>query len=135
MQREGGLVAKRDIHSIIEDVNAPIAHLAVAGVPVPMPVVMNLVAVNWLILGRTEPQIIVQRFGRFQWSRSASNRLARAKSTNLHVSEGTKRLLPVYKLLYFYLHWVAALLCANLHNTIKLASRTNKLLPLPMIVG
>ena len=59
-------VLENVVANVIQNMNAPVAHLSGPGVVIPVPVVVQFVAEQWLVLSRTEPQVVVDVLVNFQ---------------------------------------------------------------------
>ncbi|MDB4394184.1 hypothetical protein N9Z67_02400 [Rhodopirellula sp.] len=55
------------VAAIIQYVDTPVAHFAGAGVPIPVPVVVQLFAVNRLVLSWAEPRIVGDVLFNLRW--------------------------------------------------------------------
>ena len=50
-----------NIANVVKNVNAPVPHFSAAGIEIPMPVIVQLVACDWLIYCWAKPQVIINR--------------------------------------------------------------------------
>ena len=55
-------VLEDHVANVVEDMHAPITHFARAGIPVPVPIIMPLVAEYFTVGSWAEPQVIVHRW-------------------------------------------------------------------------
>ena len=51
-------ITKDVVAQVVQDMNTPVAHFARAGIPIPMPIVVQFVTKDRLILGRAKPQVV-----------------------------------------------------------------------------
>src|SRR5438132_1486295 len=115
--------------------DAPVAHFSVACVPIPVPVVMQLLSIDWLITCRAEPQVVIKARRRLKRRCTLADRLAFVEPANLNILDRAERALFVKKILQLILKRIAALLRADLNDAIIFSRGTNELLPFPMIVS
>ena len=59
-------VAEHNVDDIVQQMNAPVPHFTVAGVPNPMPVVMQLVSIDRLVECWAKPKVIVHALRRLE---------------------------------------------------------------------
>ncbi len=83
--RQRDLVAEDDVAQVVEDVRPPVAHFSVPGVPVPMPVVVQLLAVDRFVLRWAEPEVVVHGLRRCQRLVDFADGVAQAVVVAAHV--------------------------------------------------
>ena len=99
-----------------------------------MPVVLQFVSKQRLVLSWAEPQVVVNVLIDLQWLVTFANRHSPPNSIHLCNLNSTQCFFLVQKLLNFSLHWVRALLRTNLADLVVLTSRRNRLLAFPLSV-
>ena len=132
--RQRHLVAEDDVAKVIEDVRAPVAHFAVAGVPIPMPVVVEALAEERLVLRRAKPEIVIHRGRRREGRLALPDGFAHAVVIAAHVFDFSEH-AAVEVGFDFILQRIAALLRAALHDAVVFARGFDELAAFPDVVG
>lgn len=128
------LVEQDVIDRVVEDVDAPVTHLAGAGVPVPVPVVVEFVAEDRFVLRRAEPEIVID------FRRDRERRFPFADGGAAAVAVDRKRFdlaqsfFFVEEFFDFGLHRVTALLRADLADDVVFARGFHDLVAFPLAV-
>ncbi len=113
---EGALI-REHVADVVEDMYAPVAHFAAAGIPDPVPVVVEVFAVHRLVLGGSEPEVVVDGGWGLDGVGDFSDGFAHSDAVApdpLHFAE----FLGLNEFLDFGLHGVGALLCAALDDAV-----------------
>ena len=129
--REGERVEQDVVAAVVEDVNAPVPHFAGAGVPVPVPIVLEFIAINREIRRRAEPKIFVDVFRELHRRRAFADRVARAVMIDASGENFAERFFFVQELFDFRLHFVAALLHPDLADALVFAGGGDGLAAFP----
>ncbi len=132
--RQGDLVAEHDVAQVVEDVGPPVAELAVAAVPIPVPVVVEFIAENLLVFGGAEPEVVVERHRRLQRSLALADRGTLAIAVAAHVFD-LSEFAGVEEILDSTLEFIAALLGAALDDAVVFAGGFDDLATFPDVVG
>ena len=126
------LILKNVVSKVIENVNAPVAHLPRARVPDPVPVVVKLVAVHRQLLSGAKPEVVGEAGGSGQRCVPLADRLTDAKPVHAGGEDSSERLLLVEELLDLSLHGVGALLRPELTNPLVFSGGGDDLPPFPL---
>ena len=127
-------VAEDDIAEVIEDVGAPVAHFAVAGVPIPMPVVVEFFAVDGLVLCWAKPEVVVHCGRRREGLREFADGGAHAVVIAADVFDFAHG-AGIEEGFDFVLEGIAALLGAALDDAVVLACGFDEFAAFPDVVG
>src|SRR5262249_9807300 len=118
----------------VDNMHPVIAHLAIAGIPEPVPFVMQLVAHQRAVGSRTAPAIIVYRGRHSVWRRDFAD--ACARSINQGVRETDRPELAVMQLFKGAPQQLTGtILRADLDHAPVLAGGGDHLLTFPEVVG
>ena len=117
---------------VIEDMHAPVPHFSRPGIPVPVPVVLELVPIQRLILCGTEPQVVVDVVRNLQRRFPLADRRANAVPVHTATLDRSQCLLFVQELFDFGLHRRRALLRAELANPLIFAGGVDGLNSFPL---
>ena len=127
-------VTEHHVPDIIQHMHSPIPHLTRPGVPVPVPVVLQIVPKNRLVRCRPQPEIIVDGFRNRQRLSAFANRPANPITIHPHRLQCPQRLFFVQKRLQLGLHRIRALLRSNLTDAIVQPRGCHRLVTFPLTV-
>jgi hypothetical protein len=132
--RQRDFVQEHVVPQVVQHVNAPVAHLARARVPDPVPVVLQIVAVDRFVLRGTEPQVVIDLGRNRQRRRTLADRRPHPVAVDASRQDLAERPLFVQELLDLRLHRIGTLLGADLADLAVLLRRGHRLAAFPLAV-